>query len=182
MNLYLVGYRGSGKTTVARQLAPLLGWTALDADEELERRAGRTIKQIFAESGEPSFRDLESAVVADFARRERHVLSLGGGVVLREENRQAIRSSGKTVWLRAAPQTLLARIGEDATTGERRPNLTAAGGLAEIEQLLAARTPLYESMADYIVDAEERPADKIAREIAEWFQSLSRHVREGAAR
>jgi shikimate kinase len=170
MNLFLVGYRGSGKTTVARLLAPLLGWQALDADEELERRAGRTIQQIFAESGEPTFRDLETAIVAEFAGRDRQVFSLGGGVVLREQNRQAIRQGGKAIWLRAAPATLRARIEADATTAARRPNLTAAGGLAEIEHLLAVRAPLYQALADYIVDADGRRPEAIAEEIAGWFR------------
>ena len=173
MNLYLIGYRGSGKTTVARELAKLLGWRWLDADEELERRAGRTIKQIFAEGGEPEFRELESAVVADLSRLEQHILALGGGAVLRDENRRAIRDTGKTVWLRALPETLQARILRDQTTAERRPNLTAAGGLDEIHQLLAVRTPIYQQAADYIVDCDDRPAVEIATEIAAWVGHTS---------
>src|SRR5688572_30506661 len=87
MNLFLIGYRGSGKTTVARALGELLRWPWLDADVELERRAGKSIQQIFADDGEGAFRDLESAVVADLARLDRHVLALGGGAVMRDENR-----------------------------------------------------------------------------------------------
>src|SRR5688572_502997 len=141
MNLYLIGYRGSGKTTVAAELARLLGWNWLDADDEVERRAGTTIKEIFATSGEQSFRDLEAAVIADLAQFSGHVIALGGGAVLREDNRQAIRSSGKVVWLQASPEVLYQRISGDASTAERRPNLTADGGLAEVERLLAVRAP-----------------------------------------
>src|SRR5688500_9284949 len=97
MNLFLIGYRGSGKTTVAAELAPRLGWKWLDADDEVERRAGRTIKDIFAASGEQAFRDLEAAVIADMAKLSDRVIALGGGAVLRDDNRQAIRSSGKVV-------------------------------------------------------------------------------------
>ena len=94
MNLYLIGYRGSGKTTVAAELARLLGWKWLDADDEIERRAGKSIKEIFATWGEPAFRDLEVAVIADLSKLTSHVIALGGGAVLREESRHDIRNFG----------------------------------------------------------------------------------------
>ena len=165
MNLFLIGYRGSGKTTVAAALAKQLGWPWIDADAELERRAGKTIKQVFADQGEPAFRDLEGVIVADLAAREGHVIALGGGAVLREENRKALVGRGKIVWLRASPEILLGRISGDETTSERRPNLTGQGGLAEIRTLLAARTPRYAACADLTVDAEGRSAVEIAHQI-----------------
>ena len=171
MNLYLIGYRGSGKTTVAAELGQLLGWKWLDADDEIERRAGKTIKEIFAFSGEQSFRDLEAAVVADLATRTSHVVALGGGAVLREESRLAIRGSGKVVWLQASPEVLFQRISGDASTAERRPNLTATGGLAEVERLLAIRTPIYAACADLTVDATVEPTE-LARQIADWMRPI----------
>src|SRR5262245_66283601 len=96
MNIFLIGYRGSGKTTVAAEMSAQLGWPWHDADAELERRAGKTIKQIFAEQGEPAFRDLESTVLADLLIGDRQIAALGGGVVLREENRRLLASHGKT--------------------------------------------------------------------------------------
>jgi shikimate kinase len=165
MNLFLIGYRGSGKTTVAAALAEQLGWPWVDADAELERRAGKSIRQIFAEDGEAAFRDLESAVVADLARGERQIIALGGGAILREQNRQAIQSRGQVVWLKASAETLLARIEADQTTAERRPSLTGRGGLAEIRELLAARTPLYAACADLAIDAGHLTPDEIARQI-----------------
>jgi shikimate kinase len=165
MNVFLIGYRGSGKTTVAKLVAQRLGWQWLDADVELEGRAGRTIKQIFAESGEPAFRDLETAVVADLAQLDEHVIALGGGAVLREQNRAAIAGRGMVVWLRATPETLQKRIAGDATTAERRPNLTNQGGLAEIRQLLAARTPIYEACAHLVLDADQAEPAKLAGQI-----------------
>ena len=169
MNLYLIGYRGSGKTTVAAELARLLGWKWLDADDEVEGRAGKTIKNIFTASGEQTFRDLEAAVIADLAKLSSHVIALGGGAVLREESRRAIRGSGKVVWLQASPEVLFHRISGDASTAERRPNLTAAGGLAEVERLLAIRTPIYAACADLSLDASSATPAELARQIASWM-------------
>ena len=165
MNLFLIGYRGSGKTTVAAALAELLGWPWIDADTELERRVGKTIKQIFADQGELAFRDLESTILGDLVAGEQQIVALGGGVVLREQNRRALASRGQIVWLRASPEVLFARINDDATTAERRPNLTGQGGLAEIRNLLAERTPLYSACADLTIDAENRSPADIARQI-----------------
>ncbi len=165
MNVFLIGYRGCGKTTVAAHVAALLGWPWLDADAVLEERAGQSIKQIFAEGGEGAFRDLESAVVADLAARERHVIALGGGAVLREQNRQALSGRGLVVWLQASPEALLARIDADPTTHQRRPNLTGQGGLAEIRALLDERTPLYRQCADLAIDAERASPAEIAQQI-----------------
>jgi shikimate kinase len=171
MNLFLIGYRGSGKTTVAEVLARRLGWPWVDADAELEQRAGKTIKQIFAEEGERTFRDLESAVVADLARRDRHVIALGGGAILREENRKALAGRGTMIWLQASPEALLARINSDATTAARRPNLTGQGGLDEIRTLLAERTPLYAACADLTIDAETKSPAEIADQIIAQLQN-----------
>jgi shikimate kinase len=112
-----------------------------------------------------AFRNLESAIVADLAARDQHVIALGGGAILREENRAALAGRGLVVWLQASPETLLARIAADPTTAERRPSLTAQGGLAEIRSLLAERTPLYRRCADLVVDADRQPPEAIAGEI-----------------
>jgi len=170
MNVFLIGYRGSGKTTVAAALATRLGWPWIDADAELERRAGKTIKQIFADQGELAFRDLESNILADLVKLDRHMVALGGGAILRESNRRLIAGRGKVVWLKAPPEVLQARIMGDDTTTERRPNLTGQGGLAEIRTLLAERTPLYASCADLTVDAESKPADELATQIIDELQ------------
>lgn len=166
MPLILIGYRGTGKSTVARHLGLKLGWDWIDADVEVELRAGKSIAAMFADEGESFFRKLESQVLVDLVQRERTVLAAGGGVVMREENRAALRSpQNKVVWLQAAPETILSRIQADETTAGRRPNLTARGGESEVRQLLAARTPFYQQCANLSVDTEGKDAAAIAADI-----------------
>ena len=167
MNLVLIGYRGTGKSTVARLVAERLGWPWFDADAEIEERSGKSIARLFAEDGEATFRDWESQVVADLARREQCVLALGGGAVMRAENRAAIRSGGKVVWLTASPETLWRRIQDDLVTAQRRPNLTAAGGITEIIATLDARNPIYRECADWDVDTQDRTPGEVADAIVE---------------
>lgn len=165
MNLVLIGYRGTGKTSVGPLLAERLGWKFIDADPYLEAKAGRSIKEIFATQGEPVFRDLEASVIAELAAGDSQVLALGGGAVMREETRRVVSECGKSVWLQASPETIYARIAGDPTTAERRPNLTAQGGLHEISELLTRRAPIYRECADFIVDTEGKDVDQIADEI-----------------
>lgn len=168
--LALIGYRGSGKSAVAQTVALRLGWDWVDADVEIELRAGKSIAAIFADDGEQAFRDLEHTVLAQLIHRQRTVLALGGGAVLRAENRKLLRSAcepgaGKVVWLKASPETLWRRIQADPATAQRRPNLTIAGGLEEIGQLLDKRESLYRECADHIVDTDGKPLAEVATEI-----------------
>lgn len=162
--IFLIGYRGSGKTTVARLLAERLGWQWLDADALLEERQGRTIRRIFAEEGEGSFRRLESELLEELCRCQQHVIATGGGVVLSETNRARMREAGWVVWLDADAATLWQRVQSDAATAERRPNLTV-GGLAEVEELLRLREPLYRACAHIRVQTAGRPPEEIVAEI-----------------
>jgi shikimate kinase len=149
---------------VARLLAEQLGWSALDADDVLETRHGRSISQIFADEGEPGFRDKEAAILAELCGLRQHVIATGGGVILRAENRQRLREAGQVVWLTADPATIWQRLQKDAGTAERRPALTV-GGLAEIEQLLREREPLYRACAHLVVDTVARSAEEVAAAI-----------------
>jgi len=165
MNLVLIGYRATGKTTLARLLAERLGWDWVDADVEIERRAGKPIARIFAEDGEPAFRDLESQVVADLCRSRGLVLAAGGGAPMREENRRRMRASGQVVWLVARPETILARMNADQTTAARRPSLTARDPLEEIVHLLEKRKPIYAATAHACVDTEGKSPEQLVEEI-----------------
>jgi shikimate kinase len=163
--LSLIGYRATGKTTLAKRLGEMLGWDWLDADVEIERAAGKSIARIFAEDGEPAFRDLEARIIADLCRRERLVLATGGGAPLREETRRALRAAGKVVWLTATPETIFARMNGDATTADRRPSLTGHAPFDEIVQLLARREPIYRETADFILDTENCSTEELSQEI-----------------
>ena len=169
MIVYLIGYRGTGKSTIARLLAEKLAWHYCDADQVLEERYGRSIRQIFAEAGESDFRDKETAVLEELAKLDKHVVSTGGGVILRPQNRALLRA-GKVVWLKAPADILWHRIQEDSATNERRPNL-AQGGLAEIEALLRERAPFYEACADLQVDTSEQSPAQAADQIHTWLVS-----------
>jgi shikimate kinase len=155
--IFLIGYRGTGKTTVGRAVAARLGWAFVDADVLLEARAGKTIARIFADDGEPAFRDWESRVLADLAVQPNHVIATGGGVILRPANRELLTANGFVAWLQASPELAWQRMQDDPTTRDRRPNLTAAGGLQEVRAVMAAREPLYREAAHAAFDAAHSP-------------------------
>lgn len=170
-NVFLIGYRGTGKSAVAERLALALGWEWVDADVEIELCAGKSIAEMFADEGEEAFRDLEESVVAKLCEREFQVIALGGGAVLRPATREKIRTAGRVVWLTATPPTIAGRLAADVTTATRRPNLTGQGGLAEIEQVLRERSPIYQSCANFTVDTENRSPQQVADEIANQLAS-----------
>lgn len=139
---------------MARPLADRLGWTAIDADVELERRAGRTIRQIFDTDGEPEFRRLERETLVDLLQRDRLIIAAGGGAILNAQTRSDFKAAGPVIWLQASADTIESRLYGDATTASRRPNLTTSGGRAEIEHLLRIREPLYRETASLIVETD----------------------------
>ncbi|MDC0262062.1 shikimate kinase [Planctomycetaceae bacterium] len=162
MVVTLIGYRGSGKSSVARLLAERLGWAFRDADVELEERAGKTIREIFADDSETVFRDLEEEVITDLLTHDRLVLATGGGAVLRKTTRERLQSAGPVIWLTASAETLYQRIHADETTGERRPDLTDQGGLLEVQSLLSERKPVYQQASSIVVETEGKSVVQIA--------------------
>ena len=162
--LFLIGYRGSGKSTVAELLAKRLDWDWVDADAVLEQRAGQSIRQIFEVEGEVAFRELEAALLHELCRRQQVVIATGGGVVVRPENRRRLKEAGIVVWLTGNAATLWQRLQACHTTAERRPDLTV-GGLAEIEGLLATREPWYAECAHFGVDTVGRSPQQVAEAI-----------------
>jgi shikimate kinase len=172
--IFLIGYRGTGKSAVAQRLAERLGWSWLDADVVLEERWGRSIRQMFAEDGEPVFREREAALLVELCRYQHHVIATGGGVILRADNRQRMKQAGPVVLLSADVETIWQRLQADAATRERRPDLTV-GGRAEIEELLRVRRPLYETCADCVVNTTHRSPDEVVDAILEQWQEKHSH-------
>ena len=135
---------------------------AHDADDRIEAAAGRSIADIFATEGEAGFRDREAAALAELAALDRHVVSTGGGVILRLANRELLRTAGFVAWRTADPDTIWHRLQTDPTTAARRPNLTAAGGAAEVRTLLAAREPLYRETAAVRIPTDTLSPEAVA--------------------
>lgn len=175
MNIYLIGYRGSGKTTVARLLAAELNRSFADTDQLIEQASAKTITEIFADEGEARFRKLETEMILRLPADEGIIVSLGGGAVLSQVNRDFIDANGKKVWLTAPPEVLWSRINADSENFQQRPNLTDQGGLAEVEQVLAAREPIYAACADFTVDVSDSEPEEIALQIAAWWQTVDKN-------
>lgn len=152
-NIILTGYMGSGKTTVGKKVAKLKNYTFVDTDEMIVEQQKRSIKEIFAEDGEQTFRDLETTLLRQLVdeKREYMVISTGGGMPLREENRKLLSKLGKVVYLKASPATIYDRIKGDTA----RPLLQCANPMKRIEEMLAAREPMYEEGAVLIVNVNE---------------------------
>ena len=166
MLISLIGYRGTGKTTIGSLLADRIGWSCIDSDVQIEQDMGMSIRQIFDVEGEDGFRNREADAIAKLTRLYKVVLSLGGGAVLREHNRKLIKTSGPVVWLTASPEELYRRISGDPASVTQRPNLTpAGGGLEEIKNVLASRLDLYKTCADLEVSTEGKLPGQIVDEI-----------------
>lgn len=164
----LIGYRGTGKSTVGARLAQQLGWPFYDADAELETDAGCTIREIFATEGEASFRDRETATLTRLVELPKIVLATGGGAILRESNRTLLTRNAFVVWLELDAESIWHRLQTDPTTIDRRPNLTH-GGLDEIVELLRLREPFYAATAHARFHAAQSP-ELLASHILEAYR------------
>ena len=176
MNLYLIGYRGCGKSTVAPLVAEALSssgplWETVDADDAVEEIAGVSISEIFSKFGEAKFRELESEIVQSLSGKNQLVVSLGGGAPIAECNRRRIFETGKSIWLRAKAELLWKRISLDNQSHQQRPDLTPSGGLDEIVELLEFRNPIYAECADFTVEIDQQSPVGIAEQIVKWALS-----------
>jgi shikimate kinase len=160
-NIALVGFMGSGKSSVGRKLAAVLGKEFVEVDDLITAHKGIPITQIFAEEGEIPFRELEIAFIKKVAQQHNQVIVTGGGTVLNKINIDRLRQSSVVVYLKAAPQVILRRVRNDTT----RPLLNTADQFARIKDLLAFRKPFYERAADITVNTSRIKIDTIASSI-----------------
>ena len=169
VNLALIGFMGTGKTSVGRLLAEQLRFEFLDTDELIQSRTGRTINDIFAQDGEPAFRELERQVVDELATRQQTVISTGGGLPTQPENLTKLKQHALVVCLWTAPEKIWERVKNQS----HRPLLHAADPQQKIRDLLAARAPFYRE-ADVLVNTDQRSAREVAQQIAFQFKLAAR--------
>lgn len=162
-NIILVGYMGCGKTTVGKNLARICNFTFLDTDELIEEQQGRSISEIFATDGEAAFRDMETEVLKSMIeqQKERLVISTGGGMAVREENRGLLKQLGVVFYLKAKPETVYERVKGDT----KRPLLQCDDPLSRIREMQEQREPAYKDAAHHVIEVDEYRQQEIAEKI-----------------
>ena len=160
-NIFLIGFMGAGKSTIARTLQRELGFPLVEMDERIVQEQGMSINDIFAQYGEAHFREIESQLVVDLGKQEPSIVSCGGGVVVRPENTQNMKKSGRIVLLKASPETIFERV-KNSTD---RPILNGHMNVEYIAELMEKRRALYEEAADITIQTDGKTRDQICQEI-----------------
>lgn len=160
-NIFLIGFMGCGKSTIARILSEKLGVTQVEMDEQIVQEQGMPITEFFEKYGEERFRDIETDLVRRLQAKNGVVVSCGGGAVLREENRRMMKESGAIVWLTAQPETILERVKHSVD----RPVLNGHMNVEYITELMAKRHDCYEAAADFCVSTDGKSREEICEEI-----------------
>lgn len=160
-NIFLIGFMGAGKSTIARTLQRELGFPLVEMDERIVQEQGMSINDIFAQYGEAHFRDIESQLVVDLGKQEPSIVSCGGGVVVRPENTQNMKKSGRIVLLKASPETIFERV-KNSTD---RPILNGHMNVEYIAELMEKRRALYEEAADITIQTNGKTREQICEEI-----------------
>lgn len=172
-NIALIGFMGTGKTTIAIELSHRLGMKYVSTDDLIEKRERRTINEIFTDSGEEYFRDVESAVIRDAACKDNLIIDTGGGAVIRDENMAYMKSSAIVICLRADEDVIMERTKKY----KHRPLLDVEDPKRKIRELLAKRAPYY-AKADYTVDTGALTARQVVEKIAALAQTKLNDGRE----
>lgn len=170
-HIFLIGPRASGKTTLGKMLAYTLNLPFLDTDEKVERESGQPIAEIVKQGGWDRFRALETKVLRKVCTREPHVVATGGGIVLREENRELLKKHGVTLYLKADVEELIARLTAAPLPGQR-PALTDKSAEDEVRQVVAEREPIYAAAANITLDAGQAQ-DPLARKALDAVKSAA---------
>lgn len=168
--IFLIGFRAVGKTTVGRNLASLLGFSFADTDALICEKKGMSVDGIVQAEGWDGFRRCEQEVLQDMHTRSRCVIATGGGAILHRHLWPMLKEQGLVVWLTADPDILCQRIQADALTSGQRPSLTGAGVCAEVREILAIRDPLYRETADVVVDTSLLTVAEIVDVIVKAFK------------
>lgn len=166
-NIFLVGFMGTGKTTVSRQLSELLGYEEVDTDARIVRQQNRSIAEVFETQGEQAFREMETGLLQELGEETHKIISCGGGMALRRENVALMREHGVVVLLTAEPETIFARVRDD----NGRPVLNGNMNVGYIRELMAKRMPYYQAAGEIVVATDDRSPQEIAREIKEKLSS-----------
>ena len=170
MNVILIGFMGCGKSTVGIKLSYRLRRSLLDTDKIIEKEENRTISDIFVTDGEGYFRDLETQCLKKLIQTEKNqIISVGGGLPIREENHTLLKELGTVVYLRAKPETIYERLKHDTT----RPLLQGENPQEKIRTLMGQRAAIYEKTADVIIDVDVKDFDTILDEIVEKLKESS---------
>jgi len=178
LNVVLIGYRCSGKTTVGRALAKVLGRQCVDTDMAIEEYARTSLHKLVDGYGWDCFRQIEERVIKRICGKDNLVIATGGGAIVREVNRMALKRNGWVVWLEGKVEVLKKRMRIEETVGKSRPSLREMDSFNEIEQVMESRRRLYEGMADLIVDTTE--AD--VRQVVDIIQGTLLDMKRGQGR
>ena len=166
MNVVLIGFRGSGKSTVGKALSERLKREFIDCDVWIEKHTELTIKEIFEKHGETHFRTLESKAISELSAMDGKVIATGGGAALKYQNMQVFkRNGGKIFFLEVGPDTAFARIRGDETTRSRRPALTEKDPYSEVKEQIELRRPYYLKGADVTVLTDGKSIEDVVKEI-----------------
>ncbi|OLS02353.1 shikimate kinase [Tissierella creatinophila] len=162
-SIVLIGFMGTGKSTVAKVLSKQLNLELIDTDKSIEKKTGLTISEIFEKYGEKGFRDIETDIIKDLKDKKEKIISCGGGVCLRDENIKNLKTNHRVILLEASARVILERIKDDDT----RPILKDKTDIESVEMIMKRRKASYQKCADLIIDTDEKSVEKIVDEIIE---------------
>ena len=160
--IILTGYRATGKSSIGKILADLLGFAFIDTDEAIEKRQGETIAEMVGRGGWDLFRSKEENLLLELARNKNKVIATGGGSVMHEKAWAKLRKNALVVWLTADIKTICQRLAADSETDDQRPPLTEMGTMHEIAMVLNQRQPLYEKSSDITIHTEGKKPEEVA--------------------
>ena len=179
-NIALIGFSGTGKSSVAKNVSASLGWKAADTDQEIVTLSGESIPHIFNQKGERAFRQLESEVLKNSCGKQNMVISTGGGAILDPDNAKILTETCFIIYLQAKPETIYNRL-KDSSAGsspEVRPLLNVENPLQKIKELKNYREPYYSSIADWTIHTDELSIDEVAQEVIRAWERLNKDERK----